>query len=158
MSQPAALPVRQPMDLPIVHSIPGRVRLRFDREDGGYAHALACRLRAHPAVRSASRQANGRSLVVKYDAAHEFTDLIRTLPRRGRWPEGPEPEAPGVDWCKIVFACLLNVLPLGLLGGIALTLVTSIVEQSAGCRAEGGKRVGVDTAEAQSRRKSPLSR
>ena len=158
MSQPAAVPVRPSKDLPIVHSIPGRVRLRFDREEGVYAHALACRLRAHPAVRSASRQANGRSLVVKYDAAHEFTDLIRTLPRGRGWPDDPEPETPGIDWCKIAFACLLNVMPVGLLGSVALTLITSMLEQSAGYSAEGRKRVDVDTAKAQSSRRRPLSR
>ena len=150
MPQPAAFPVGPTLDLPIVHSIPGRVRLRFDRQQSTYAHVLACRLRAHPAVSSASRNANGRSLIVHYDAAHEFTDLIRTLPSHGRSLDDPEPQPRRIDWGKIAFSCLLSMLPLGLFGSVALTLVTSLVEQSAGSSVRGRERVLVEAAEAPS--------
>ena len=158
MSQPAAFPVRPSEDLRIVHSIPGRVRLRFDRQESTYAHALACRLRAHPAVRSASQNANGRSLIVQYDAAHDFTDLIRTLPQQGRSLDRPKPQPPPVDWGKIAFSCLLSMLPLGPFGSVALTLVTSLAEQSAGSTAPFQEQGHVDAAEAQNRRRRPRSR
>ena len=129
MLQPAPLPSRPSKDLRVVHSIPGRVRLRFDREETGYAHALAGRLQAHPAVRSASWNANARSLIVRYEATHEFADLIRTLPQPG--PEDHlEAEAPGIDWAKVALSCLLTMLPLGTVGSVALTLAASISEQA----------------------------
>src|SRR5215510_1221591 len=129
--QPAAFQFLRPsVDSRIVHSIPGRVRLRFAREESAHADALASRLRAHPAVRSASRNANGRSLIVQYDASHEFADLIRTLPPPGRRRDEPVFEAARVDWGKVALSCLLTMLPLGSIGSVALTLATAIVEQS----------------------------
>src|SRR5215469_6096109 len=129
MLQPGALPSQPSMDLRVAHSLPGRVRLRFDREETAYAHALACRLRAHPAVRSATWNANGRSLIVQYDAAHELADLIRTLPPSGP-PDDLEIGPSRIDWGKVAFSCLLTMLPLGTLGSIALTIATSISEQA----------------------------
>ena len=136
MLQPAALPSRPSMHLHIVHSIPGRVRLRFDREETGYAHALAYRLQAHRAVRSATWNVNARSLTVQYDATHEFADLIRTLPPSGP-PDDLGVEAARIDWGKVAFSCLLTMLPLGTVGSVALTLAASISEQAS---ADGGGR------------------
>ena len=153
MPQPAAFKFRPSVDSRIVHSIPGRVRLRFEREESAYAQALASRLRAHPAVRSASR--NARSLLVQYDATHEFADLIRTLPPPGRRQDDPELEAPRIDWGKVAFSCLLTILPLGSLGSVALTVATSIVEQSGSSSSRG--RDHDRRQEARSRRTLPCS-
>lgn len=155
MSRPAAFQLRPSVHSRIVHSIPGRVRLRFEREESADAHALASRLRAHPAVRSASRNANGRSLTVQYDATHEFADLIRTLPPPARQRDDPEFEAPQIDWRKVAFSCLLTMLPLGSIGSVALTLATSIVEQSGSSRVLGRDHDG--RHEARSRRTMPRS-
>jgi len=89
-------------------------------------------------------------LIVHYDAAHEFTDLIRTLPSHGRSLDDPEPQPGRIDWGKIACSCLLSMLPLGLFGSVALTLVTSLVEQSAGSSVRGRERVLVEAAEAPS--------
>lgn len=142
MLQPAPFQFRPSVDSRIVHSIPGRVRLRFEREESAYADALTSRLRGHPAVRSASQNVNGRSVIVQYDAAHEFADLIRTLPPPGRRRDDAELEVPGIDWRKVAFSCLLTMLPLGSIGSVALTIVTSIVEQSGGTSVRGGNQDG----------------
>src|SRR5262249_48170154 len=132
--QPAAFQLRPSVDSRIVHSLPGRVRLRFGREESATADALASRLRAHPAGRSASRNAHGRSLIVQYDATQEFADLIRTLPPPGQRRADPVHEAAGIDWGKVAFSCLLTMLPLGCIGSVALTLATAILEQSGSSR------------------------
>jgi len=97
-------------------------------------------------------------LIVQYDAAHDFTDLIRTLPQQGRSLDGPKPQLQPVDWGKIAFSCLLSMLPLGPFGSVALTLVTSLAEQSAGSTAPFQEQGHVDAAEAQNRRRRPRSR
>ena len=139
---PAAFQLRPSVDSRIVHSIPGRVRLRFGREESATADALASRLRAHPAVRSASRNAHGRSLIVQYDATQEFADLIRTLPPPRQRRDDRVHEAAGIDWGKVAFSCLLTMLPLGCIGSVALTLATAILEQSGSSSVRGPNHDG----------------
>src|SRR5947209_4368037 len=67
----------------VVHAIPGRLRLRWDRReaDGEAWAPLLARLRGQPGVRAARFNPASGSLVVEYDpAAITDTALMRELP------------------------------------------------------------------------------
>jgi hypothetical protein len=115
----------------VAHSIPGRVRLRFAPDDCTYAHLLSRGLQAHPSVINARWNSPGRSLTVHFNPSLEYTDLLTTLPDVSSCNEPRQVADRQIDWAKIGFACLLSLIPLGPLGSVALTFVTSLVEQTA---------------------------
>jgi len=127
MLQDQAPGILRSLDVEVAHSIPGRVRLRLAPHDCAYAQALIRGLRAHPGVFDARWNPRGRSLIVLFDTTVQCVDLPWTR-------SSPEAEAtPGrqIDWARIVFSCLVSLIPLGPLTGVALAFVTSVIEQSA---------------------------
>jgi hypothetical protein len=114
----------------IVHSIPGRVRLRFDRRNSGEAPMLAQRLRGHAAVSSVRWSPSARSLTVEFLPAMTLRDVLLTAPLAAEClPPAPEP-ARRLDWGRIWVACALALLPLGIAGSVALALATEIAGQA----------------------------
>src|SRR5262245_57496031 len=78
------------MDAQVVHQVPGRVRIRFDRASGARGWSLAHWLAAHPAVRSVIWNAANRSLVVEHDPATPLTALLAQAAPVDRPPPAAE--------------------------------------------------------------------
>lgn len=114
----------------VVHSIPGRVRLRFDRRRVGEAPILAQRLLAHPAVSSVRWSPSARSLTVQFLSAMTLRDLLLTEPASGECLPAKCETARRLDWRRIAAACLLASLPLGVVASVALALATELAGQA----------------------------
>ena len=67
----------------VVHSLPGRVRLRFGPSAGGEALAVAEQLAAHPAVSSVRWSPMVRSLTVEFQPALSLQIVLLDLPCPG---------------------------------------------------------------------------
>jgi hypothetical protein len=115
----------------VVHSIPGRVRLRFDKRDSRQAATLVQRLSAHPAVWSVRWSPSARSLTIQYLPTMTLRELLLTAPS-GTRVHAEERSDRRLDWGRVVAACLMASLPLGVLASVALALVTEVATQTAG--------------------------
>lgn len=76
---PRVAPAR-PVLYSVIHSLPGRVRLRVEPADAGAGEELATRLASHPSVATARWTAATRSLLVSFDASRSFAAIARELP------------------------------------------------------------------------------
>jgi hypothetical protein len=75
-----------PLRFRVVHSLPGRVRLRVAPESADRGEELARRLAGHPDVRSTRWTPAARSLTVEFDPGVSFTDVVSLIPSEGRVP------------------------------------------------------------------------
>lgn len=112
----------------VVHSLPGRVRLRFDGDGGLLVHALAARLGAHPSVRRVTVVSSIGSVTVHFDPTCDFHDVLGTLPAAVT-PRAAVVRQVQIDWTRVVLSCLLALAPFGPIGSVAVALLTSVVEQ-----------------------------
>src|ERR1700737_4880672 len=64
----------------VVHSLPGRVRLRLSPDGAAEGAGLADRLASHPAVRGSRWTAAARSLTVEFDPDVSFQEILGALP------------------------------------------------------------------------------
>lgn len=111
----------------VVHSIPGRVRLRFENADPDQLRLLAGRFRAHPAVSAVSLSGPNRSLTVSFDRGRRLAELVASL------PEEPAPHLhrrrSRFDWRRLALSGLAAAIPLGPVGHVVLAVTTDVVEQ-----------------------------
>ncbi len=114
----------------VVHSIPGRVRLRFPRRQVGEAPILAQRLLAHPAVSSLRWSPSARSLTVQFLPAMTLRDLLLTAPPSAECPAAKLETTRRLDWGRIAAACLLASLPIGVFASVALAVATELAGQA----------------------------
>ena len=70
----------------IVHSLPGRVRIRLDPFSAHRGEELAARIATHPVVRKTRWTGAARSLTVEFDASLSFTDLVNFVPSDAHFP------------------------------------------------------------------------
>lgn len=132
MLQPqTAVPAHSP-NVEVAHSIPGRIRLRFASADRDRVAAVAWKLSGHPSVIEVGWKPGGRSLIVRFDPAHDFDELLSILPSATFSPADEVQTPPQIDWSKIALSCLLSLVPLGPLGNVALAFVSSYAEQASG--------------------------
>jgi hypothetical protein len=80
-------PVAKPPSFQIVHSLPGRVRVRLGRGHDG--SDFAARLALHPAIKQTRWVPQVRSLTASYDPSVSFADIVRGLPDSGAPPPVP---------------------------------------------------------------------
>src|SRR5438046_1382887 len=89
-----------PKSLKLVHSVPGRVRLRVPRVagDNPYAARLATLIEQHEAVDAVRVSAPTASIVIRHQpliSADEIRALVERQPGAACDPTVPEPEADG---------------------------------------------------------------
>ena len=114
----------------IVHSIPGRVRLRFDDRHAADAPTLALRLQAHPAVWSVRWSPAAHSLTIEFPPALTLREVLLTAPPAAECIQSTPETARGLDWGRIAAACLLAALPVGVVASAALALVNEVAAQA----------------------------
>jgi Cu2+-exporting ATPase len=120
----------------VVHSLPGRIRVRIDRSDVHLAPELAARLATHRAVQSTRWLAAARSLTIHYDPAEPFLRIVGGLPDSvALSPDGHE--SPGQSlWRQFLLPAVSLVAAFSGLGLIARVVIAAcalpIVRRSAG--------------------------
>lgn len=98
------------------------------------------RLSAHPAVWAVRWSPPARSLTIEFFPALTLRELLRSAP-----PEtdlafpATRPAEERLDWGRIVAACLMASLPVGVLASVALALVAEVASQTAGRRSGPGR-------------------
>ncbi len=112
----------------IAHSIPGRIRLRLAAEEVPGADLLVRRLHGHPGVRAVRWNPAARSLTIGYERSSKVAVALE-LPAAQHPAPRAIPAPAGIVWSKVLFACILSLIPLGPLGGLALSAAASILEQ-----------------------------
>ena len=117
----------------IVHSIPGRVRLRLHPADASRGAEVARALLARPGVTKVAWSLRTRSLTVQFDHRRQLGDVIASL-RAGRPSETTAAiagsTADGFNWARVLLACALAFVPVGLFGGLVIALISSVIEES----------------------------
>jgi hypothetical protein len=115
--------------VPIVrHAIPGRVRLRLEPPDADRGEEVARALAAQEGVRRVVWNGLTRSLTIYYDpSGPERVGLPASSGQEAR-DEGPLLSR--MDLGRLLFSCLLALVPVGPLGSVAIALATSLLEES----------------------------
>lgn len=130
----------------VVHSLPGRVRLRLSRQDAGHGASLAERLAANPAVTETRWTAAARSLTVEYDPEASFRQILGSLPENGR-PDGQAPEPSRTPlWRQFLVPAISLAAALagpGLPARLVIGLCTAPIARRA-LRSTVGGRVSID--------------
>jgi hypothetical protein len=113
----------------IVHSVPGRIRLRYDRAEESQALLFASQLAGHQAVTAISLRPRTRSLTVHFDPDCSFSNLTSTLPPVDSTPAlAQTARGRDINWSRLAFNCLLSAIPFGPVAAVAVSLLTSIAE------------------------------
>jgi hypothetical protein len=113
----------------VVHSLPGRVRLRFGPKQSEEALAIARQLGQHPAVSSVRWSPKVRSLAIEFEPGLSFREVLQNLPYRGDLQRRPAVTTPRLDWGRITMACFLALVPMGPAGSVAVALAAEVVGQ-----------------------------
>lgn len=114
----------------VVHAIPGRVRVRLCAADQHLGRAVANALAEYPDVQRVVWNPHVRSLTIHFDPRRPPPELATGLDR----PRVParllgRAEADSLDWGKILMDCALALLPVGAVGGVAISLASSLIEE-----------------------------
>jgi Cu2+-exporting ATPase len=143
-SAPAGRLLSAPERYSIVHSLPGRVRLRLQNRELG--EEFAERLGAHRLVSSARWVEAARSLTVHFDPAVPFERIVNDLPERPRRMPLPVEQRPAPIWRQFLTPAIALVAGLtgyGLLAR-AVIAVAAIPIARRGIRSLLARRLSID--------------
>ena len=111
----------------VLHSIPGRLRLRLEPADADRGEEFARALLAREGVRRAVWNRRTRSLTIHYDPCGQETAALPANPRRRS--EVDAPLLGRVDLSRLLISCVLAMVPLGPLESVMIALATSLLEE-----------------------------
>jgi Cu2+-exporting ATPase len=130
----------------VVHSIPGRLRLRLYSAESADGADLANRIARHPAVTATRWTAAASSLMVQFDPSVSFREILDTLPSDGAGPTH-QPEVPAQAlWRQFLLPAVSLVAAFagpGLVPRLVIGLCAGPIGKRA-VRGVMGRRVNVD--------------
>lgn len=129
----------------VVHSLPGRVRLRLSHADAEAGPELAGLLAAHPEVETTRWVAAARSLTVVYERERSFADIMRGLPSEASQVATRERPQPPL-WRQFVVPAVAVAAGLsgaGMAARIAVAICATPVARRA-LRGLLGRRLNID--------------